>query len=37
MFDDINMCAKDKWGNQATNELLRQWINYGGWYYLKSQ
>ena len=23
MFDDINMCAKDRWGYMGSNELVR--------------
>eukprot|EP01022_Parablepharisma_sp_SALTPOND_P013750 TRINITY_DN1846_c1_g1_i1.p2 TRINITY_DN1846_c1_g1~~TRINITY_DN1846_c1_g1_i1.p2 ORF type:complete len:5107 (+),score=843.18 TRINITY_DN1846_c1_g1_i1:25620-40940(+) len=30
--DDINMPKKDEFGYQAPLELLRQWMDYGGWY-----
>ena len=32
MFDDINMAYTDKWGHISSNELLRQWLTYKGWY-----
>ncbi len=30
--DDLNMPKKDEFGSQAPIELLRQWIDYHGWY-----
>eukprot|EP00501_MAST-03F_sp_TOSAG23-6_P002456 GSMAST32.ASY1.ANO1.2566.1 assembled CDS len=30
--DDLNMPAKDLFGSQAAVEILRQWMDYGGWY-----
>lgn len=36
MFDDINMSYRDKWNHQSSNELLRQWLNYSGWYQTKT-
>jgi len=30
--DDLNMPKKDDFGSQAPLELLRQWMDYGGWY-----
>jgi len=30
--DDLNMPKKDEFGSQAPLELLRQWMDYGGWY-----
>eukprot|EP00727_Mastigamoeba_balamuthi_P003136 m51a1_g1282 putative dynein heavy chain axonemal (4140) ;mRNA; f:131088-144324 len=35
-IDDTNMPRLDDWGHQATIELLRQWIDYGGFYDRKS-
>ena len=32
MFDDINMAYTDKWNHIGSNELLRQWLTYNGWY-----
>lgn len=31
-IDDLNMPKKDSFGSQPPLELLRQWIDYGGWY-----
>jgi dynein heavy chain len=30
--DDFNMPRKDEFGSQPPLEILRQWIDYGGWY-----
>ena len=31
------MPQKDKYGSQAPIELLRQWMDYGGWYDLETK
>ena len=36
-IDDLNMPQKDKFGAQSPIELLRQFMDYGGWYDLASE
>jgi len=31
-IDDLNMPRKDKFGSQPPLELIRQWVDYDGWY-----
>ena len=36
MIDDMNLSRRDKWGHTSHNELIRQFLNHGGWYQNKS-
>eukprot|EP01022_Parablepharisma_sp_SALTPOND_P028312 TRINITY_DN70784_c2_g1_i1.p1 TRINITY_DN70784_c2_g1~~TRINITY_DN70784_c2_g1_i1.p1 ORF type:complete len:4393 (-),score=612.94 TRINITY_DN70784_c2_g1_i1:3426-16604(-) len=36
-IDDLNMPEKDQFESQPPLELLRQWMDYGGWYDIDSQ
>lgn len=31
-IDDLNMPRKDTFGTQSALEILRQWLDYGGWF-----
>jgi dynein heavy chain, axonemal len=31
-IDDLNMPRKDTFGSQPPLELIRQWMDYGGWF-----
>ena len=36
-IDDLNMCRADQWEIKGPHELMRQWLDYEGWYDIRDK